>query len=65
MFGRFSNSTSQIQTLLDKQDVTLQEIINCEYDVLQECKSNNVKLIDLYIFLFFLKIFLFYYYNIL
>jgi hypothetical protein len=67
MFWRFSYSSSQIQTLLEKevstttvdweptktkiktkifQDVTLQEIIS-EDDVLQECKSNNEKLIDL------------------
>lgn len=45
MFWRFSYSSSQIQTLLEKEDVTLQEIIN-EDEVLQECKSNNEKLIN-------------------
>ena len=37
MFWRFSYSTSQIQTLLEKEDVTLEEIMN-EEDVLQEGK---------------------------
>lgn len=45
MFWRFSYSSSQIQTLLEKEDVTLQEILS-EEDVLQECKSNNEKLIE-------------------
>ena len=45
MFWRFSYSTSQIQTLLDKEDVSLEEIME-EEDVLQECKSNNEKLVE-------------------
>ena len=45
MFWRFSYSTSQIQTLLEKEDVTLEEIMN-EEDVLQECKSTNEKLLE-------------------
>lgn len=45
MFWRFSYSTSQIQTLLEREDITLQEILD-EDDVLQECKSSNDKLIE-------------------
>lgn len=45
MFWRFSYTSSQIQTLLEKEDVTLEEII-AEDDVLQECKSNNEKLVE-------------------
>ncbi|CAF0926140.1 unnamed protein product [Brachionus calyciflorus] len=45
MFWRFNYSTSQIHTLLDKEDVTLKEIMD-EEDVLQECKSNNEKLVN-------------------
>lgn len=45
MFWRFPYSTSQLHTLLDKEDLTLKEILD-EDDVLQECKSNNEKLID-------------------
>ena len=32
------------------QDVTLQEILN-EDDVLQECKAQNKKLVDLWVFM--------------
>jgi serine/threonine-protein phosphatase 6 regulatory subunit 3 len=45
MFWRFNYLSSEIDTLLDKEDVTLLEIIS-EDDVLQECKAQNKKLVD-------------------
>jgi serine/threonine-protein phosphatase 6 regulatory subunit 3 len=45
MFWRFNYMTSDIDTLLDKEDVTLTGILS-EDDVLQECKAQNKKLID-------------------
>lgn len=45
MFWRFNLLTSHIDTLLDKEDVTLHEILN-EDDVLQECKAQNKRLVD-------------------
>ncbi|XP_035662197.1 serine/threonine-protein phosphatase 6 regulatory subunit 3-B-like isoform X21 [Branchiostoma floridae] len=46
MFWKFDlHTTSHIDTLLDKEDVTLTELLD-EDDVLQECKAQNRKLID-------------------
>ncbi|XP_022292319.2 serine/threonine-protein phosphatase 6 regulatory subunit 3-like isoform X3 [Crassostrea virginica] len=46
MFWKFNlMTTSHIDTLLDKEDVTLRELMD-EEDILQECKSQNSKLID-------------------
>ncbi|RNA40474.1 serine threonine- phosphatase 6 regulatory subunit 3 isoform X1 [Brachionus plicatilis] len=45
MFWRFNYSNSQIPNLLEKEDVTLKEILD-EEDVLQECKTNNEKLVN-------------------
>ncbi|WFD42931.1 hypothetical protein MPSI1_001582 [Malassezia psittaci] len=45
MFWRFGISqTSALTTLLDKPDVALEDVLN-ESDLLQECKSNNTKLV--------------------
>nr|XP_032815767.1 serine/threonine-protein phosphatase 6 regulatory subunit 3-like isoform X5 [Petromyzon marinus] len=46
MFWKFDlHTTSHIDTLLEKDDVTLAELMD-EDDVLQECKSQNRKLVD-------------------
>ncbi|OLL23393.1 Extragenic suppressor of kinetochore protein 1 [Neolecta irregularis DAH-3] len=46
MFWRFGfHSVSAIDALLDKPDVTLEEILD-EDDLLQECKAHNTKLIE-------------------
>jgi len=46
MFWRFGfHACSAIDTLLDKPDVTLEEILG-EDDLLQECKAHNTKLIE-------------------
>lgn len=46
MFWKFNlMTTSHIDTLLDKEDVTLRELMD-EEDILQECKSQNSKLIE-------------------
>ncbi|XP_030849892.1 serine/threonine-protein phosphatase 6 regulatory subunit 3-like isoform X2 [Strongylocentrotus purpuratus] len=46
MFWRFGMpTTSHIDTLLEKEDITLSEVLE-EDDVLQECKGQNRKLID-------------------
>lgn len=53
MFWRFGfNNPSAIDAILDKEDVELQEILN-EGDVIQEVKTHNQRLIDLYPFLNF------------
>nr|XP_039253529.1 serine/threonine-protein phosphatase 6 regulatory subunit 3-like isoform X1 [Styela clava] len=44
MFWKFAPS-SNIDSLLDKEDITLREVLN-EEEVLQECKGQNTKLID-------------------
>lgn len=41
-----SVSSSQLDDLLSKDDVSLQEVIE-EAELIQECKSQNKKLIDL------------------
>ena len=47
MFWRFGfHPVSAIDSLLDKDSVTLQELFELE-EVLQECKSQNSKLVDL------------------
>ncbi|KAG1756903.1 SIT4 phosphatase-associated protein-domain-containing protein [Suillus paluster] len=46
MFWRFGfHNTSSIDSLLDKDDVSLEAILD-EDDLLQECKSQNTRLID-------------------
>ncbi|KAI0242408.1 Serine/threonine-protein phosphatase 6 regulatory subunit 3 [Lamellibrachia satsuma] len=45
MFWKFNLLTTHIDTLLDKEDVTLQELLD-EDDVLQECKAQNRRLVD-------------------
>ncbi|XP_044285686.1 serine/threonine-protein phosphatase 6 regulatory subunit 2 isoform X2 [Varanus komodoensis] len=46
MFWKFDlNTTSHIDKLLDKEDVTLCELME-EDDILQECKAQNRKLVD-------------------
>ncbi|XP_044084950.1 serine/threonine-protein phosphatase 6 regulatory subunit 2 isoform X3 [Neovison vison] len=45
MFWKFDlNSTSHVDKLLDREDVTLRELMD-EDDVLQECKAQNQKLL--------------------
>ena len=47
MFWKYHNGVvSHVNTLLDKEGVTLQEILEQE-DIIQECKSQNPKLVDL------------------
>lgn len=46
MFWKFNHASSpHLETLLNKEDVTLHELMD-EEDVLQECKVQNKKLID-------------------
>jgi len=46
MFWKYHNGVvSHVNTLLDKEGVTLQEILEQE-DIIQECKSQNPKLVD-------------------
>ncbi|XP_064416581.1 serine/threonine-protein phosphatase 6 regulatory subunit 1 isoform X3 [Latimeria chalumnae] len=46
MFWKFDlHTTSHIDSLLEREDVTLLELLD-EEDVLQECKVNNRKLVD-------------------
>jgi serine/threonine-protein phosphatase 6 regulatory subunit 3 len=46
MFWRFGfHNTSSIDSLLDKEDVSLEAILD-EDDLLQECKAQNTRLID-------------------
>lgn len=46
MFWKFNHASSpHIETLLNKEDITLHELMD-EEDVLQECKVQNKKLID-------------------
>ncbi|XP_023590403.1 serine/threonine-protein phosphatase 6 regulatory subunit 2 [Trichechus manatus latirostris] len=46
MFWKFDlNTTSHVDKLLDKENVTLQELMD-EDDLLQECKAQNRKLLD-------------------
>lgn len=46
MFWKFDlNTTSHVDKLLDKEDVTLLELME-EDDILQECKAQNRKLVD-------------------
>ncbi|KAJ3116164.1 hypothetical protein HDU96_010273 [Phlyctochytrium bullatum] len=51
MFWRFGfHSASAIDALLDKENLTLEELFE-EEELLQECKSHNAKLIELYPYL--------------
>ncbi|XP_044534521.1 serine/threonine-protein phosphatase 6 regulatory subunit 2 [Gracilinanus agilis] len=46
MFWKFDlNTTSHVDKLLEKEDVTLHELMD-EDDILQECKAQNRKLLD-------------------
>lgn len=46
MFWKFDlHTSSHVDTLLEKEDVTLTELMD-EEDVLQECKAQNRKLLD-------------------
>ncbi|KAK2494406.1 hypothetical protein MC885_013976 [Smutsia gigantea] len=46
MFWKFDlNTTSHVDKLLDREDVTLRELMD-EDDILQECKAQNQKLLD-------------------
>ncbi|ETE62396.1 Serine/threonine-protein phosphatase 6 regulatory subunit 2, partial [Ophiophagus hannah] len=46
MFWKFDlNATSHVDRLLEKEDVTLRELMD-EDDVLQECKAQNRRLVD-------------------
>ncbi|CAJ0896542.1 148_t:CDS:10, partial [Entrophospora sp. SA101] len=45
MFWRFGLNHSAIDGLLDKEDLTLEELLDVE-DLLQECKAHNSKLIE-------------------
>ena len=45
MFWKFT-TTCNINNLLDKADVTLMEVLDDD-DVMQECKGQNPKLIEL------------------
>jgi len=51
MFWRFGFNSSTLDTLLDKEDVTLEEVLE-EEDLLQEAKSMNSKLVELYVAFF-------------
>ena len=42
---RFGFNASTIDSLLDKEDVSLEAILN-EDDLIQECKAQNTRLID-------------------
>ncbi len=46
MFWRFGFNNSALDSLLDKADVTLEEVLE-EEDLLKEAKSSNPKLIEL------------------
>lgn len=47
MFWEYNQmSTTQIKTLLEKEDVTLAEVLEQE-NVIQECKTQTKQLIDL------------------
>ena len=47
MFWKYHTGTvSHVDTLLDKEGVTLTEILEQE-DIIQECKSQNKKLVEL------------------
>ena len=47
MFWKYNNiNASQIETVLEKENVTLSEVLDHE-GVIQECKNQTTKLIDL------------------
>lgn len=49
MFWKFDlHSTSHLEALLDKDDVTLTELMD-EEDVLQECKAQNRRLVQFFL----------------
>ena len=46
MFWKYNSmSTSQVETLLEKENVSLKELLELE-DVIQECKNQNKKLVE-------------------
>jgi serine/threonine-protein phosphatase 6 regulatory subunit 3 len=45
MFWRFGLNRSAIDDLLDKEDLTLEDLLY-EDELLQECKAHNNKLIE-------------------
>jgi hypothetical protein len=46
MFWKYNSmSTSQVETLLEKENVNLKELLELE-DVIQECKNQNKKLVE-------------------
>lgn len=50
MFWRFGfHNPSAVDTLLEREDVTLEEVLE-EEELLQEAKSHNQKLVNLYPF---------------
>ena len=50
MFWRIGfHNPSAIDSLLERQDVSLEDLLD-EDDLLQECKAQNSKLIELYVF---------------
>lgn len=55
MFWRFGFNSSTLDTLLDKEDVTLEEVLE-EEDLLQEAKSMNPKLVELYVHFIYIYI---------
>jgi hypothetical protein len=46
MFWKYNTlSTSQVETLLEKENVSLKELLELE-DIIQECKNQNKKLVE-------------------
>ena len=60
MFWRFGLNRSAIDDLLDKEDLTLEELL-FEDELLQECKAHNNKLIEQYPFIKKNKVFIRYF----
>jgi hypothetical protein len=55
------NTVSAVETILDRESFTLEDLLD-EEELLQECKNQNKRLLDLYVFrlvvLFFFLLFL-------
>jgi hypothetical protein len=46
MFWKYNTlSTSQVETFLEKETVSLKELLELE-DIIQECKNQNKKLVE-------------------